>query len=461
MFWRVFIFQFPSYQPVLLETFSANPLKAVFEVAFRIVEDAYTATWGAWTEFFKFPNHTDLETASGKVFWAAVCLSLLAVLIAAFLYRPDEDDCPADEDPQKAARNWCLIAMGLGAFMVICPGMPYWVTSLPVKLSYPYDRFLVAFWFGASIFMVGLVGFFIRTRIQRNVLLSLFVAMAVGGNILNANSFRKDWNMQKSFTSQLVTRIPSLEKSTILLSDDNPLVYESDNSLTGLVNLALAPDHKGDDLPYSVLLFSPRFGTIENYKTYDTIYQMFRSSTFGAKNDQVVVYHYSPPGCLRILDPEIHSDLLKILPDSYRNFLELSDPKGRIDPNGTAKTFLWDEIYKQPIEQNWCYWFQKADLARQTEDWETIAAIGDEVLPKMKAGEASEYFIFIESYIKLNRWEDAMKTFTRVYAEEKDLDATLCRYLRRWIGHNPPEDEEIIWPLIEAMNSVGCSLSKD
>ena len=40
--------------------------------------------------------------------------------------------------------------------------------------------------------MVGLVGFFVRTRIQRNVILSLFVAMAIGGNILNANSFRKD-----------------------------------------------------------------------------------------------------------------------------------------------------------------------------------------------------------------------------------------------------------------------------
>ena len=89
MFWRVFVFQFPSYQPVLLETFSKSPLNAIREVAFRIVEDAYTATWGAWTEFFKFPNHTDLETASGKVFWLAVMLSLIAVLIAAFLYRSE------------------------------------------------------------------------------------------------------------------------------------------------------------------------------------------------------------------------------------------------------------------------------------------------------------------------------------------------------------------------------------
>ena len=55
MFWRVFIFQFPSYKPVLLDQLSSNPLKAVFDLAVRIIEDAYTATWGAWTEFFSFP----------------------------------------------------------------------------------------------------------------------------------------------------------------------------------------------------------------------------------------------------------------------------------------------------------------------------------------------------------------------------------------------------------------------
>ena len=79
----------------------------------------------------------------------------------------------------------------------------------------------------------------------------------------------------------------------------------------------------------------------------------------------------------------------------------------------------------------------------------------------MKAGEASEYFVFVEAYMKLDRWQDAMDTFKRVYREEKDLDATLCIYLHKWIGEHQPNDPELILPLIEAMNSVGCSLSGD
>ncbi len=459
MFWRVFIFRFPSYQPVLLEQFSSNPLRTVFDLAVRVVEDAYTATWGAWTEFVKFPNHTDYETASGKVFWIAVLLTLAAALVTAFLYRPEKGGAAEEKQADKALEKWCLLAMGLGGFMVICPGFPYWVTSLPIRLSYPYDRFLVAFMFGSSIFMVGLVGFLFRTPALRNIVLCIFTAMAVGGHILNANSYRKDWNMQRDFTEQLMTRIPALEQPTLLLADNNPLAYESDNSLTGLVNLALDPD-PDEDLPYSVMLFSPHFDSIDKYREQEFIYQDFRSFLFTSKNDETVVYYYSPPGCLRIVDPEQHSGL-NIFPDSYKEFLYLSDPKGRIDPAGTSSDFLLKEVFKQPVTQNWCYYFQKADLARQTEDWETIAAIGDEVLPVMKAGEASEYFVFIEAYINLDRWEDAMNTFRRVHKEDKGLDGVMCTYLHKWIGSHRPKDREMIYPLIDAMNSVGCSMTKN
>ena len=462
MFWRVVIFRFPSYQPVLMDQLASKPLYAIFNVIIRIIEDAYTATWAAWVEFFSFPNHVDFETYSGLLFWIAAGLSFILIFLISMKYQPGREQSENDPEHKKSDQIWSLTAIGLGLFMVICPGFPFWVTMLPIHLSYPYDRFLVAFMFGSSIFMVGLIFFFLRTSWQKNLVLALFTAMAVGGNILNANSYRKDWNTQKDFASQLVTRIPLLKESTILLADDNPMIYESDNSLTGMVNLALEPQSTWDDdrLPYSVMFFTPRFGTIEEYKNRSGIYQNFRGSLFGAHNEDVVVYHYSPPGCLRIVDPEQHAGL-NIFPDTYKDFLYLSNPAGRIDPYGEGADILFKEVFKQPVEKNWCYYFQKADLARQTEDWETIAEIGDEVLPIMKAGEASEYFIFIEAYMNLDRYPDAMELFKRVHAEDKGLDAVLCPYLIKWIGNHPPEDENVITPLIASMNSVGCALSKN
>lgn len=460
MFWRVFIFQFPSYQPVLLEQLAAKPAKTIFDLFVRIIEDAYTATWGAWTEFFSFPNHVDYETASGKLFWLVVLLSFAVVLAAGWFYRPGNQKTEKTDDQKKNTLTWCLTAMGLGAFMVICPGLPYWVTTLPVRLSYPYDRFLLAFMFGSSIFIVGLVSFFLRAPWQKIIVLSLFAAMAMGGHILNANSYRKDWNMQKDFAAQLVTRIPSLKPETILLTDNNPLTYESDNSLTGLVNLALKPDQDGDRLPYSLDMFTSRFGTVENFIDTGAIYQDFRGTLFAAPFDQVVVFHYAPPACLRIIDPEQHKGL-NIFPDNYKSFMALSDPKDRIDPDAESQTFLFDEVFRKPIPQDWCYFFQKADLARQTENWEAIAEIGDEVLPKMRAREASEYFVFTEAYINLDRWDDAFAMFRRIHAEGKNLDPILCPYIHGWLENHPPSEDVNVLELIAAMNSVGCAMDRN
>lgn len=462
MFWRVFIFQFPSYQPVLMDQLASNPIKAVFDVCVRIVEDAYTATWGAWTEFFRFPNHEDFTTSSGIIFWISVLISAVFAFFVFLSYTNNRAEKSTAKRFEKNDLNWSLTAMGLGLFMVICPGFPYWVTMLPLRLSYPYDRFLVAFMFGSSIFMVGLITLFLRADWQKNLVIALFTAMAVGGDILNANTYRRDWSIQKDFAGQLVTRIPELKDPTILLADDNPMLYESDNSLTGMVNLALeSPESWNDEnLPYSVMFYSSRFSGIDELKSRTNIYQDFRGSLFGAMNSEIVVYHYSPPGCLRILDPLQHSDL-NIFPDTYKEIIKFSDPKGRIIPDGKSSTFLFDEVFKQPVEQNWCYYFQKADLARQTEDWAAIAAIGDEVLPVMKAGEASEYFVFVEAYMNLDRWLDAMDLFKRVHAEDKGLDVPLCTYLHKWIAVHQPDKMELIAPLIEAMNSVGCALNRD
>ncbi|MBR6089112.1 MAG: hypothetical protein IKP86_04200, partial [Anaerolineaceae bacterium] len=155
MFWRVVIFKFPSYQPVLLDSFSSSPLKTIISVIVRIIEDAYTSTWGAWTEFFSFPNHTDFETMSGRIFWLAVIVSFLFILIVGSIYSRYGNGRGEDQEEKKASLIWCVIAMILGAFMIICSGLPYWVTSLPVRLSYPYDRFLLAYMFGSVIFMAG------------------------------------------------------------------------------------------------------------------------------------------------------------------------------------------------------------------------------------------------------------------------------------------------------------------
>ncbi len=353
-------------------------------------------------------------------------------------------------------KNWIRNAIILGLAAVVFPGIPYLVTSLSPSLDFPRDRWLTAYMFGSCVFLVGLIDSFIRDGIKQKIIVSLFIAMAVGGNLLNTNTYRRDWEAQQDFINQLTTRIPDLDTPTYFLTDFNPLTYETDNSLTGLFNLALEPENSSLTLPVSVGFYDVRFNSsAEKFAAGEPIYQGFRSALFQGETKDIVVYFYSPPGCLRILDPEQHMNL-PIFPDKFYEFIPYSHPEN-ILPEGTRSTFLQDEIFKQPVTKNWCYYFQEADLARQYSQWEKIAEIGDQVLNRYQAGEASEYIPFIEAYAQLNRWGDTVPLIEKVHSMNRELDKPLCPILQKLFIEHYPQDQTEREKVASAMYRIGCS----
>jgi len=310
--------------------------------------------------------------------------------------------------------------------------------------------------FGSCVFLVGLIDSFIRDGIKQKIIVSLFIAMAVGGNLLNTNTYRRDWEAQQDFINQLTTRIPDLDTPAYFLTDFNPLTYETDNSLTGLFNLALEPENSSLTLPVSVGFYDVRFNSsADKFAAGEPIYQGFRSALYQGETKDIVVYFYSPPGCLRILDPEQHMNL-PIFPDKFYEFIPYSHPEN-ILPEGTRSTFLQDEIFKKPVTKNWCYYFQEADLARQYSQWEKIAEIGDQVLNRYQAGEASEYIPFIEAYAQLNRWGDTVPLIEKVHSMNKELDKPLCPILQKLFIEHYPKDQTEREEVASALYRIGCS----
>jgi len=457
MFWRVFIFQFPSYQPVLISQLQTEPVKAVLGVLIRAIGDAYTAFWGAWTEFFSFPKAADFATISGKLFWIFVAAGfVVSILTLSGLRLSNGLQQKEEPDRKKRQARWIISLFVLGTAAVIFPGVPYWVTSLSPSLEFPKERWLSAYMFGSSILMAGFITHFIRTRKQQIIVVSLFIAMAIGGNILNANSFRRDWQSQREFINQLYTRIPGFQAPMYLLTDFNSLSYETDNSLTGMVNLALASESSSLDLPLSVGFYDVRFkSSNEKLEAGEPIYQGFRSANFSGSVSDVVAYFYSPPGCLRILDPKQHEDL-PIFPDSFYEFIKYSNPSNILS-SGNAIPFVQEKIFKKPIEKNWCYYFELADLARQNEDWEKIAALGDQSIPYFSAGDASEYILFIEAYAHNNQWEKVIPLIDLIHQKDQKLDAPLCPILQRLFTENLPDNSSMRNNAAVAINKIGCN----
>jgi len=67
-----------------------------------------------------------------------------------------------------------------------------------------------------------------------------------------------------------------------------------------------------------------------------------------------------------------------------------------------------EEIFGPEPEHDWCYFYQKAELARQYGDWETIVELGDQVEKNgFTPAVGMEYEPFIEGYAHQGKWETA------------------------------------------------------
>ncbi len=66
-------------------------------------------------------------------------------------------------------------------------------------------------------------------------------------------------------------------------------------------------------------------------------------------------------------------------------------------------------IFGKEPPHDWCYFFQKADLARQNGDWQKIVDLAQEAAQlDLKPAYSPELLPFIEAYVHLGNWEQAV-----------------------------------------------------
>jgi hypothetical protein len=126
---------------------------------------------------------------------------------------------------------------------------------------------------------------------------------------------------------------------------------------------------------------------------------------------------------------------LPVLPRTAAKALDLSN-LGRINPE-PANGVVPPAVLGAEPAHTWCYYFEKADLTRQTGDWAQVAKIGDKAFAiPYYPDDYSEYLPFIEAYASTGRWEDA-RDLTRKTADLMPiLRPALCAVWQR-VGTDP------------------------
>jgi hypothetical protein len=147
---------------------------------------------------------------------------------------------------------------------------------------------------------------------------------------------------------------------------------------------------------------------------------------FNGNTSQAVAFYYDPPACLRLLEPDIDGKNRFISDESLmREAAALSNPRQIL----TLSNATLPAIYHPEPEHSWCYYFEKADLARQLGHWEEVAKLGDTAFKlEDHPNNPVERFVFIEGYAHVGEWELALKLSRESFQVSKEyVRPLLCQ----------------------------------
>jgi len=450
LFWRVIIFKFPTYQPALIEQSSNNLFSKLGLLAFSIIHDIYQVSWLTWVQSFRFPAMEDFKISSDIFAWILV---LAGGLLAFFyLYKLDFKSSGADAHEEYSLTREMLI---VGGFTMLVAGWPFWITGLPVDLFYPYDRFTLAFMLGSALLLAGLVDWLLRLRVQKIIALSLVIGFVFGAQFLNENTYRRNWVTMNDMFWQMAWRAPALKPGTMVMTNAIPFQYYSDNSLTGPLNLIYAPDNHTLNLPYYFAFLDVRVGrSISTLQPNLPIDQGYRSANFSGNTSNILIFFYSQPYCLRFLDPARDKELF-ILPKDLKDSAFISN-LDQIIPNPAIPANISPPLFLPEPAHTWCYYYEKADLARQAGQWDQAVKMGDEAFSKgLKPYDSSEMLLFIEAYGHANRWDFALDQAEKANHAMPILYEQICDILK---SLNKPENLDPVSQrkLIDSYRRINC-----
>ncbi|MCK4818497.1 hypothetical protein KA005_22195 [bacterium] len=320
-------------------------------------------------------------------------------------------------------------ALSLGFLFLVIGSIPFIVAGIPLGLDFPLDRTILPMMPGASLFIVGVVDLVTKRRLTKIAIISILVTIATGSQIITAISYVNDWENQESFFRQLTWRIPGIEEGTSIVYQYTKSLqgfHSTANSLTAPINWIYAPGFSGDDdLPYYLFDLRQSDDLLDSLKNGNRLQEKYGKINFHGQDGGVIVVQFDPSVCLHVLLPQ-YNRLYPDLPVHLGRAVRYSNPNViELQPNKPA--YVPSEIFGYDEPDDWCYFYQKAELALQKKDWQEVADIGDNVFKSnLTPKHPIEILPFIHAYGMVNQWEKAEELTYLTKNLDEDSVPILC-----------------------------------
>lgn len=269
------------------------------------------------------------------------------------------------------------------------------------------SRFVLPAMLGLALLVSGVVEVLITSPRTRHIFFAVLVGFVIGWHNYNTLDFKSAWEKQARLYEQLVWRAPSIKPGTALVANEEILGYMGDYPTSYGINLLYEQPAAGN-VPLWFFALSENFNLTPDPATGEAELEAQRGFvTFRGRAEDAIYISYEPEDkqCLWVLRPQDAE--YRYLPEPMKEAVRSSSYRN-IQPQAAVSA-----LYPVIVPENrdtWCYFYQKADLARQLDDPETVVSLWKQAQDRgFRPDNGFEYIPFIEAYAQLGDWEQAFQ----------------------------------------------------
>jgi hypothetical protein len=416
------LFDYDRNTPRVLAGLFTQPLQTLLYLFQSGLEDFAEILVASWYSTLN-PTLFDLTRFSVPLTWGMVIA--VAVLLWLGFGRLSEKN---DRVPTGWRREMLLV----GALAILFGLLPGWAIGKTIHTSNPLwsDRFAMASLFGAAMVWVGIIHALVHDSKSRNLIFSLLLALSVGAHLRSGLEYKQAWEKQTLFYWQVYWRASEIEAGTAFISDSEFLGYMGNYPSAFAINALYPKRTPAGKVDFWLFTSGENVPRWNDFREGASLSGVKYASTFEGNSRASLAILFEPENlqCLWILSPQDSAH--QTLPAMTYEFMPASN-LARISIPETA----WQPspaIFGPELAHTWCYTFQKADLARQSDDWDEVLrlweqAIADGYGPK----NTREYMPFIEAYARIGDWESAEKLTLRAVTITEKARHPLCALWRQ------------------------------
>ena len=322
-----------------------------------------------------------------------------------------------DNEPA-SSQTWQLEAISLG-FLGVCAGVLPIIISNRVVTFERFSHYALPASLAAVTLVVGLV-YMMNERRIRLAILSVLIGLATVTHSATAARAKNEEALINQFWHQISWRVPGLRVGTTLVANYAGMDYADGSDIVwGPANFIYHPEaHR--QLPFIVPISAIRMEA-------DTPKNILEGAQF--RQSHIVVSEFSQDFTnLLVMSMPSENSCVHVLDGNWAELsvqdtalVALAAPRSKIEnviTDGDERD-LPATIFGVEPPRTWCYYYQKAQLARQQENWDMIMKIRAEAAAlDLRPNDQIEWMPFLQAAAIAGDQKQVKQISTLINTEE-------------------------------------------